>query len=159
MAKSKEQNKAAAEDSQAIKRTLKFMVSVAWKEKPSLFVVYGILFVAQLIQKAQLVILPKFLIDELVLILEGAPKDTHLHNVMLYVALICGSNLLANVMSNVAFQWRSVLEEWFNEYFQVRLAEHAMQMDFEYTEDPDALDQLNRAKEGIVLIMCKLHIS
>ena len=149
MAKSKEQNKAAAEDSQAIKRTLKFMVSVAWKEKPSLFVVYGILFVAQLIQKAQLVILPKFLIDELVLILEGAPKDTHLHNVMLYVALICGSNLLANVMSNVAFQWRSVLEEWFNEYFEVWLAEHTMQMDFEHTEDPDALDQLNRAKEGI----------
>lgn len=149
MARSKEQNKAAAEDSQAIKRTLKFMVSVAWKEKPSLFVVYGILFVAQLIQKAQLVILPKFLIDELVLILEGAPKDTHLHNVMLYVALICGSNLLANVMSNVAFQWRSVLEEWFNEYFEVWLAEHTMQMDFEHTEDPDALDQLNRAKEGI----------
>lgn len=149
MAKSKEQNKAAAEDSQAIKRTLKFMVSVAWKEKPSLFVVYGILFVAQLIQKAQLVILPKFLIDELVLILEGAPKDTHLHNVMLYVALICGSNLLANVMSNVAYQWRSVLEEWFNEYFEVWLAEHTMQMDFEHTEDPDALDQLNRAKEGI----------
>ena len=149
MARSKEQNKAAKEDSQAIKRTLKFMVSVAWKEKPSLFVVYGILFVAQLIQKVQLVILPKFLIDELVLILEGAPKDTHLHNVMLYVALICGSNLLANVMSNVAFQWRSVLEEWFNEYFEVWLAEHTMQMDFEHTEDPDALDQLNRAKEGI----------
>ena len=125
------------------------MVSVAWKERPSLFVVYAILFVAQLIQKAQLVILPKFLIDELMLIVGGAPADQHLQNVVLYVALICGSNLLANVMSNVAFQWRSVLEEWFNEYFEVRLAEHTMQMDFEHTEDPEALDQLNRAKEGI----------
>ncbi len=149
MAKNKEQKKTAAEDRQVIKRTLKFMVSVAWKERPSLFVVYAILFVAQLIQKAQLVILPKFLIDELMLIVGGAPADQHLQNVVLYVALICGSNLLANVMSNVAFQWRSVLEEWFNEYFEVRLAEHTMQMDFEHTEDPDALDQLNRAKEGI----------
>ena len=149
MAKNKEQKKTAAEDRQVIKRTLKFMVSVAWKERPSLFVVYAILFVAQLIQKAQLVILPKFLIDELMLIVGGAPADQHLQNVVLYVALICGSNLLANVMSNVAFQWRSVLEEWFNEYFEVRLAEHTMQMDFEHTEDPEALDQLNRAKEGI----------
>ena len=149
MAKNKEQKKTAKEDRQVIKRTLKFMVSVAWKERPSLFVVYAILFVAQLIQKAQLVILPKFLIDELMLIVGGAPADQHLQNVVLYVALICGSNLLANVMSNVAFQWRSVLEEWFNEYFEVRLAEHTMQMDFEHTEDPEALDQLNRAKEGI----------
>ncbi len=149
MAKNKEQKKTAKEDRQVIKRTLKFMVSVAWKERPSLFVVYAILFVAQLIQKAQVVILPKFLIDELMLIVGGAPATEHLQNVVLYVALICGSNLLANVMSNVAFQWRSVLEEWFNEYFEVRLAEHTMQMDFEHTEDPDALDQLNRAKEGI----------
>ena len=149
MAKNKEQKKTAKEDRQVIKRTLKFMVSVAWKERPSLFVVYAILFVAQLIQKVQLVILPKFLIDELMLIVGGAPANQHLQNVVLYVALICGSNLLANVMSNVAFQWRSVLEEWFNEYFEVRLAEHTMQMDFEHTEDPDALDQLNRAKEGI----------
>ena len=149
MAKSKEQNQTTKEDRQAIKRTLKFMASVAWKERPSLFVVYAILFVAQLIQKAQIVILPKFLIDELMLIVGGAPAENHLRNVVLYVALICGSNLLANIMSNVAYQWRSVLEEWFNEYFEVRLAEHTMQMDFEYTEDPDALDQLNRAKEGI----------
>ena len=149
MAKTKEQKKTATEDRQAIKRTLKFMVSVAWKERPSLFVVYAILFVAQLIQKAQAVSLPKFLIDELMLIVGGAPAEQHLRNVVLYVALICGSNLLANIMSNVAYQWRSVLEEWFNEYFEVRLAEHTMQMDFEHTEDPDALDQLNRAKEGI----------
>lgn len=149
MAKNKEQKKTAKEDRQVIKRTLKFMVSVAWKERPSLFVVYAILFVAQLIQKAQLVILPKFLIDELMMIVGGAPATEHLQNVVLYVVLICGSNLLANVMSNVAFQWRSVLEEWFNEYFEVRLAEHTMQMDFEHTEDPEALDQLNRAKEGI----------
>lgn len=149
MAKNKKQKKTAKEDRQVIKRTLKFMVSVAWKERPSLFVVYAILFVAQIIQKAQLVILPKFLIDELMLIVGGAPANQHLQNVVLYVALICGSNLLANIMSNVAFQWRSVLEEWFNEYFEVRLAEHTMQMDFEHTEDPEALDQLNRAKEGI----------
>ncbi len=149
MGKTNEQKKKGKENRQVIKRTLKFMIKVAWKERPSLFFVYAILFVARLIQKAQIVVLPKFLIDELMLIVGGAPVPDHIQNVVLYVALICGSNLLANVMNNVAYQWRSVLEEWFNEYFETLLAEHTMKMDFEYTEDPAALDQLNRAKEGI----------
>ncbi len=149
MAKTKEQKQAAKEDSRAIKRTLKFMMSVAWKERPSLYFVYALMFVAQLVQKAQLVLLPKFLIDELMLIVDGGTWEDHGENIIMYVLLICGSNLLANVMNNVAGQWKSVLSEWFNEYFEVRLADHTMQMDFEHTEDPAALEQLNRAKEGI----------
>lgn len=149
MGKTNKKKEAVKENRRIIKCTLKFILRVAWKERPSLFLVYAILFVAMLIQKAQYVILPKFLIDELMLILGGEPASEHLHTVALYVALICGSNLLANIMSNVANQWRSVLEEWFNEYFETLLAEHTMKMDFEYTEDPAALDQLNRAKEGI----------
>ena len=149
MARTKEQKAERRETGAMIKRTLKFMAQVAWKERPSLFFVYGILFLSQMMQKIQVVILPKFLIDELMLIVGGAPASEHLRNVILYVALICGMNLLANVMNNVAYQWRSVLEEWFNEYFDTMLADHAMRMDFEHTEDPEALDQLNRAKEGI----------
>lgn len=149
MARSKERKKERAESRAMRKRVLKFMAQVAWKERPSLFWVYGILFVAQLLQKIQVVILPKFLIDELMLMVEGAPVKEHLRTVILYIALICGLNLLSSVMNSVANHWRSVLEEWFNEYFEIKLAEHAMQMDFEHTEDPEALNQLNRAKEGI----------
>ena len=49
MAKNKEQKQAAKEDSRAIKRTLKFMISVAWKERPSLYFVYVLMFVLNLI--------------------------------------------------------------------------------------------------------------
>jgi len=146
MEKAKAQKK---ENRTMIMRTLKFMIGLTWKERPSLFCVYGLLFVAQLLQKIQVVILPKFLIDELMLIWEGAPVTEHLQKAILYVALICGTNLLVNVMNNASNQWRSVLNEWFNEYFEAEMAGYAMQMDFEHTEDPNALDQLNRAKEGI----------
>lgn len=93
--------------------------------------------------------LPKFLLDELMLILEGGAASAHLRNAVMYAALICGLNLFGNILTNIASSVRSVWEEWFNEYFETVLAGHAMQMDFEYTEDPEALNQLNLAKEGI----------
>lgn len=132
-----------------IKKTIRFMLMVVWKERPSLYLVYAILFVARLIEKFQFVVLPKFLIDELMLILDGGAVAEHIRTIAFYVALICGCNLLASVMDSVANQWKSVLEEWFNEYFETKLAGHSMKMDYEYTEDPEALEQLNRAKEGI----------
>ena len=137
------------ENSRIIRKTLKFMISTAWREKPSLFIVYGIQFAAQLIQKVQIVILPKFLMDELMLIIEGQSLEMHVKNVILYAAVICGLSLISNVMNNIVYQWRAVLEEWFNEYFETLLADHTMKMDFEHTEDPEVLDHLNRAKEGI----------
>lgn len=141
--------KAKNENRGTIMKTIKFMFLVAWKERPSLYFVYAMLFVARLIGKFQFVVLPKFLIDELMLILDGGAAAEHIRTIVFYVVLICGSNLLASVMNNVANQWKSVLEEWFNEYFETMLAGHTMKMDYEYTEDPEALDQLNRAKEGI----------
>lgn len=149
MGKAKEQKQAAKESRKTIKRVLKYMAKVVWKERPSLYFVYSIMLIAQIIQKTQIVVMPKFLIDELVLVAEGGALSAHLQNVILYAGVICGMNLLAGVLNNVAYQWRDVLAEWFNEYFEVKLAEHVMGMDFEYTEDPKALEQLNRAKEGI----------
>ena len=137
------------ETGRVIQETLGFMLRTAWKKKPALFGVYALLFVAQCIQKVQIVVLPKFLMDELMLVVEGAPAKEHMQGIIFYAALICGLNLLANVMSNVAYQTRSVMQEWFDEYFEVCLADHAMKIDFEHTEDPAALEQLNRAKEGI----------
>lgn len=149
MGKSEEEKKNRKGNGPVIRKTLRFMLRTAWKEKPSLFVVYGIQFAAQLIQKVQIVILPKFLMDELTLIIRGEGLSVHVKNVILYAAIICGMSLLSNVMNNVVYQWRAILEEWFNEYFETLLADHTMKMDFEHTEDPAVLDQLNRAKEGI----------
>lgn len=147
--KKEEKNKEMQNMRHVVGDTLKLMLRTAWKEKPILFGVYGLMFVSQCIRKIQVVLLPKFLLDELMLVVEGAPAKEHLQGIIFYAALICGVNLLTNVMDNVAYQTRNIIEEWFNEYFEVQLAERAMKVDFQHTEDPAALDQINRAKEGI----------
>ena len=51
------------------RETLKFVFKTAWKERPSVFLVYLIRFIAEFADKMQNAIMAKFIIDELVLII------------------------------------------------------------------------------------------
>jgi ATP-binding cassette subfamily C protein len=62
---------------------------------------------------------------------------------------LIGSHFVCNGITNLTNAIRNSYGEWFNRYLEEELASHAMTMDFEHTEDPAALDQLNKAKEGI----------
>lgn len=130
-------------------RTLRFMLRTAWKERKSLFLVYLLLFFAEFLMKAKDILLPKFLIDELMLIIGGAPVEEHLRMVVFYVVLTIVVEIVARSLENLSNLLLDVLKEWFSEFFEVQLADQAMKMDFEHTEDPKVLDQMNKAKEGI----------
>lgn len=132
-----------------LRKTLGFMLRTAWEQRPALFFTYFMTFCADILGKIRTVLLPKFLIDELILLLEEASVQTHLRNVVFFAALTVGSQFVEIYIRNTANLLKEVHHEWLEQYFQLKLASHAMQMDFEHTEDPSALDQLNRAKEGI----------
>ena len=132
-----------------VRRTIAFMLRVAWREKPALFASYLILFVGNAATTMKNVLIPKLLLDELLLVTEGAALSEHLQLLVLYAALDVGVGALVRVTNSVAERTKGELDEWFKEYCDVMLAEHAMQMDYEHTEDPDALDQLNKAREGM----------
>lgn len=129
--------------------TLKFMFRLVWQEKPQLFLMYFADIVFEVSMKMIEVILPKFIIDEVAAILGGGAAEEHLPRAALYAGLIVGLHLIINVLDNVNGQLMSVISQWFTEYIDVKIGEHAMEMDFEHTENPDALDALNKAKEGM----------
>lgn len=132
-----------------MKRTILFMLKTAWKEKPSLFLLYAVNLSADVLDKVREVLLPKFLLDELALVLKGAGAEEHLRNLWLYAVLLIGSQMVISIVRNTVNLAKQVQKEWFDEFFNVKLANHAMTMDFEHTENPKALDQMNRAKEGV----------
>lgn len=134
---------------QATARVLRFMLKTAWEKKKSLFAVYMILFAAEWIQKLQLVIFPKFLIDELLFYIQGTRDTEHLKRAVSYAALIVAVGFVTNLVIHAARQYKKVLAEWFDEYFETELADQTMRMDYEHTEDPKALEQLGKAKQGI----------
>lgn len=132
-----------------VKRTLAFMLRVAWREKPALFVSYLILFVGDAVTAMKNVLIPKLLLDELMLVTEGAPLSAHLRLIALYAALHVIIDVLVRASNGVAERVKGEISQWFQQYCDMMIGEHAMKMDFEHTEDPDALDQLNKAREGM----------
>lgn len=130
-------------------KTVCFMLKAVVKHRPSLFFVYGMMLIAEFINKMMVVVLPKYLIDELMKIIEGAPLKEHLQLAAIYAGVTVVMNFVTNMMSRTAHHLRQVAGVWFDEYFAVELSDHAMKMDFEHTEDPEALDALSKAKDGI----------
>lgn len=130
-------------------KTLVFMLKTAWKNKPSLFFLYLLLLIVSVTRNMLLIVLPKFLIDGLLAAVNHTAVEEHLATAVFFALLTVLSTLTANILTSFAEQWKSVQTEWFHEYFETELASHSMKMDFEHTEDPDALNQLHKAKEGI----------
>ncbi len=61
-----------------LRKTLGFMLRTAWEQRPALFFTYFMTFCADILGKIRTVLLPKFLINELILLLEEASVQTHL---------------------------------------------------------------------------------
>lgn len=132
-----------------IRKTLGYMLNTALKKKPGLFILYFLMLIAALVTKLQSIFLPKLLIDQIVEITKDSSSKEHIRLAVLYAGTIIVLTLLMNLISGICVHFKNLYKEWFNEYFETELADHAMQMDFEHTENPDALNQMSKAKEGI----------
>ncbi|MGN1421830.1 MAG: ABC transporter ATP-binding protein [Oscillospiraceae bacterium] len=131
------------------RETLKFVFATAWRERRSVFLVYVMRFIAEFADKMQNAIMAKLIIDELVLVIGGGSAAQHLANAAMFAGIYIGVQLVTSVLRNGADQLESVHGEWFAEYIDIQLADHTMKMDFEHTENPEALDALEKAQEGM----------
>lgn len=130
--------------------TLRFMLRTAGKQKPLIFLWYLLSALVSFLQTIVNIVSTKYLMDELICILSGEAAGEHLPAVTGFAALIIGSNLLGSLLTAAANQMiKGNYAEWFNEYFEVELSGQIMGMDYEHTEDPEALDQMNKAREGL----------
>ncbi len=129
--------------------TLKFMLKLVRKEKPCLFLIYFFDIVLEASMSLVGVIMPKFIMDEAAALIGGGAVSEHLPKAALFAALSIGIVFILNILDNINNQFMNILNEWFDEYIDVKIGEHAMKMDFEHTENPEALDALNKAKEGM----------
>ena len=133
----------------SIKNTLKYVTKTVWKNKPQLYFIYLGYFLLMFVEMGINILLPKFIIDEIVLIVQGADVSLHLRNAVCFIALSLGANFLYELIRRVLGHYVTYLNEFFNAYVNLEIERKSMSMDFEYTEDPEVLNQLNRAKDGI----------
>lgn len=131
-----------------VKKSLVYLSKLAWKNRPRVFIWYFISFVCNLLQKVRFVVLPKFIFDELMLMVEAASREEHLKSLLVYVGITLGLEVFTNLLSKVD-NIKMVDQVYISQLMELQIADKSIMMDFENTEDPEALDQLNRAREGI----------
>lgn len=132
-----------------VKKVIKTMFLEALHNRPIVFFAYTIQFIVNLARQFQFIILPKFLINELVFIYNGDSSTDHLKKIFFLVALTLSIMFFSNILDGFATWIKNLSKEWFNEYFQVKINQQSMSIDFECTEDSNVLDQMNKAKEGM----------
>ena len=135
-------------------RLVKLMLQIAAKNKPIFFVVYALRFLATILDKVKIVLLPKFIIDELMLIFNSSQNSgtdifDHLRTATIFAIITVATQFLVSLLNQIASSINSSCSEYFNEYFDIQLSDFSMSIDYELTEDPEILDQKNRAKEGM----------
>lgn len=124
------------------------MLKLVRQKKPSLFIMYMIRIFVGFFYGFIDVIMPKFVIDEAAEVINGGGVE-HIQKAALYLGLFIGLHLFFNVVNNIIVHRCNVMKEWFDEYIDVQIGDHAMAMDFEHTENPEVLDTLQKAKEGM----------
>lgn len=137
------------EKTHAVKDTLSYMFKMARKEAKGLVWMYVIKFIANALSELKTLLLPKLLVDELMLVIEGADFSEHARIIIIYVIITITAEFLSRVLENISNSHRNCYATSLNMYLEEELAEKAMKMDFQYTEDPKVLDQKEKAKNGI----------
>lgn len=128
--------------------TLKVMFGIMLHEKPWFIVIYIFMGLAAAAANIAGIMFPKFIIDELVA-MAGGDVQSHITTAVMWTAAFIGVLAASGIIAAVGNAVQDVLREWFAEYIDIKLAERSMEMDYQHTEDPDALDKLNKAQEGM----------
>lgn len=136
-------------DFKAIRKTVAFMMKTAWREKKSLYFLYLLKFVADALSEIKTMFLPALLINELSLIIAGGSVQEHIRKSVIYVVMTLIAEFVSGIINQSANALVNIDRQWFDRYFMEQLCDKSMSMDFQHTEDPQALDVQNKAKEGM----------
>lgn len=129
--------------------TMKFALKTLWKNKPVVVFLYIFMLIAEVSNTMLAVILPKYIIDEVVYILKDDSTNLHLKKAVIFAGLLVVLTLFSNLLQTLFQQIINYYQEWFSQHLETNLSKHSMTMDFEHTENPEVLDKLEKAKDGI----------
>ena len=125
-----------------VRKTLCYFMPIAWAHYKGFFF-YGVLnILLQAIRPFVLILMTPLILDELL----GARE---LQKLLTYVAVIAVGGTLLSLVGSVT----GVILEKYNEkmenFFNEQMSRRVMELDFQLTEDKEALDQIERARTGM----------
>ena len=143
----------------AIKKSVKYVCKVLWKEKPSAYFVYAGNLLCKFAELVQNIVIPKFIIDEVVIMINlmrngevlsiDGELHEHLVKAVFFVVITLIINFIRNLSNSALEHYKGFIKEFFNEYCRLQISSKSLSMDFEETENPETLNKLSQAQDGI----------
>lgn len=123
-------------------RVVKYFIGAASKEKPMYFVLNVFSYLIGIFSSFFNIIAPKYLIDMFV---NKAPVQ----DIAFLAGVIVVTNTLVSFIGNFIGQTMEKYSDFFDRFFTMRICRKSMRMDFEYTEDPKMLNELEMADSNV----------
>ncbi|MGN0598103.1 MAG: ABC transporter ATP-binding protein [Ruminiclostridium sp.] len=127
---------------QIVKQTLKYFLPIAAKYKPGYFVLMVLSIILNTVKPFINIFFPAMIIDELV-------STLNITNIVIYTVITVAGNVLLDLLGSLCYVSMEKYADSFENYFNIEIAKRAMEMDFPLTENKDALDQVEKAKQGM----------
>lgn len=123
-------------------QTVAYFYREVFRNKPVYFLYLGLTILCMAARPFANIILPKFIIEELL-------QQKRVELLLLYVLVLVLSNWILQSLIYIFSRQNYKLDVWFEQYFDKQYTGKCMTMDFEYTEDPDVLNQGRKAQDGM----------
>ena len=125
-----------------LKAVIRTMFPVAAKRFPMFFPLEALKTLCDILMPFLGVFLTPLIIDELC-------GGQDLYKLFLYAGLLIGGECLLTVARQLSVNQLGKYQERLDNYFVQRTSEHAMDLDFQLTEDKKVMDQLEKANTGM----------
>lgn len=125
-----------------VKKTLKYFFPIAWRFKKSYFFVKTFQMIFQ-------TAMPFFSIFFMPLIIDELLGQKRIKLLVIYAAILVVGEMMISAASNVLSVQAEKYADKFENYFAEQISNRVMELDFQLTEDKNALDQIEKARTGM----------
>lgn len=125
-----------------IRKVITLLFSSAYKKYPGFFMWESIKAVSQILQPFVAILISPLIVDEIV----GNRNLSKL--IILAASLIIGEFVISMITSRSSTELNKY-QQRLDDYFAILMGKHSMELDYQLTEDKEALDQIEKARTGM----------
>ncbi len=125
-----------------VRPVLKYFLPVAWKSFKGYFICGIFRVVISAVTPFINILMLPLIIDELL-----GGRDVE--KLIIYAAIIVLGNALLNMLNSILTVTMEKYDERMQNFFTEEMSRRVMEMDFQHTEDKNALDQIEKARTGM----------
>ena len=125
-----------------LKTIVREMFPVAAKRFPFFFPLETLKMLCDILMPFIALFVSPMIIDELI-------GGRRLRTLFVYAFILILGEALLSVIKEIVSNRLNMYQERLSNFFYMRISEHSMNLDFQLTEDKDALDQLEKANTGM----------